>query len=48
MKHQAWEVYIGQRWIDTVFFQADMDAEDVKRSLVEHDGYSSNIRLKRG
>ena len=29
--------------IDIVFFESDMTTYDVKKSLVEHDGYPSNI-----
>lgn len=29
--------------IDTVWFDKDMDADEVKRSLVGHDGYPEDI-----
>lgn len=32
--------------IDEVFFEEDMTMHDVKRSLVDHDGYNSTIKLE--
>ncbi len=43
----AWNVYLDGRRIDTVFTVADMDAEEVKRGLVDHDGYDPGIRVRR-
>ena len=34
------------RCIDTVFFDADMDADAVTRSLIGHDGYPSDIEVR--
>jgi hypothetical protein len=42
---QAFNVYIGTKKIDTVFYDSDMSAADVKRSLVNHDGYDSRIKV---
>lgn len=45
---QAWNVYNrGGYCIDTVFFDADMTADEVLRSLIEHDGYSYSIRVRK-
>jgi len=33
------------RCIDTVFFDADMDADAVGRSLIDHDGYPADIKV---
>lgn len=44
---QAWNVYLNGRNIDKVFFVEDMSAEDVKRSLVNHDGYHQDIFVKK-
>jgi hypothetical protein len=33
--------------VDTVFYTPDCDAEYVYRSLVQHDGYPSNIIVRR-
>jgi len=43
MPQQAWNVYLSGRLIDTVYFCVDCDAEYVKRSLCEHDGYHHEI-----
>lgn len=40
-----WNVYLNGRLIDTVHFQATMTAEEVKKSLVGHDGYDSRIKV---
>jgi hypothetical protein len=42
---KAWKVYIGSKWIDTVFFMPNCDAEYVRKSLINHDGYDSRIRV---
>ena len=41
----AWDVWQGGEVVDTVFYDADMDADEVWRSLVYHDGYASSIRV---
>lgn len=43
----SWEVYLNGRLIDTVYFAVDMDADYVKMSLVDHDGYDPNIVVER-
>lgn len=44
----GWDVYIiNGEYLDTVFFDPDMNAEDVYHSLVEHDGYRPDIRIYR-
>lgn len=40
---QAWRVMLNGKEIDTVFFDADIDAFTVKTSLINHDGYDYNI-----
>lgn len=47
---QAFHVYLNGKKIDTVFYSesANAEAEDVKRSLVDHDGYDPNIEVKMG
>lgn len=42
---QAWDVYRGNRLIDTVFYDADCDRDYVRRGLINHDGYPSDIRI---
>lgn len=39
------EVY-GMTHIDTVFFNTNEHPEDVRRSLVNHDGYPESIRIR--
>jgi len=41
-----WNVFVAGRLIDTVWFLRIMNASEVKRSLVEHDGYASYITVK--
>lgn len=47
MAHQAWDVYLNGRLIDTVFYDADCDADYVRRGLVNHDGYDSGITVEK-
>lgn len=42
----AWDVFLNDEEIDTVFDDEE-DPEEVKRSLVEHDGYDPNITVER-
>jgi hypothetical protein len=39
----VWDVYLGFTLIDTVFFSPAVDAEYVRRALIEHDGYDPSI-----
>ncbi len=41
---QAFNVYLGSRCIDTVFANG-YTAEEMRRSLVDHDGYDPRIRV---
>jgi len=34
-------------WIDTVFYDQNCDRDLITQSLIEHDGYPSNIKLYR-
>lgn len=43
-----WNVYQGGKLIDSVFYSADVTADDVRRSLINHDGYPSDITVRRG
>lgn len=45
--HQAWSVYLHGRLIDTVFFTPSCDADYVRRSLIDHDGYNPAITVRR-
>lgn len=46
--HQAWSVSLNGREIDIVFYDLSYtSAEEVKRSLVNHDGYDPSIVVRR-
>lgn len=42
----GWNVYLNGKWIDTVFY-SETDPEEVKRSLVNHDGFDPGIVVKK-
>lgn len=50
-QHRGFNVYLGKKWIDTVFYTVSPEetikeaVETVRRSLVEHDGYDPYIRV---
>lgn len=46
---QAFDVYLNGKEIDTVFYSDEpkVPVEEVKDSLVNHDGYNPNIEVKR-
>lgn len=52
-EQDKWLVYLGGKQIDAVYHQSKADggapttAEDVKRGLVEHDGYDAGIVVKK-
>jgi hypothetical protein len=48
-KSQAFDVFLNGKNIDTVFYSegAKVDADEVKRSLINHDGYDSAIVVKK-
>lgn len=42
----AFNVYKGRKLIDTVFYSGDnTTADDVRRSLIGHDGYDADIHV---
>jgi hypothetical protein len=43
---QAWNVYLNGRLIDTVFANG-YDAEEMRKSLISHDGYDSRIIVRK-
>lgn len=47
---QAFDVYLNGKKIDTVFYGNvyPETPEEVKRSLVEHDGYDPAITVEKG
>ena len=44
----AFSVYLNGKEIDKVFFTADHTADEVRRSLIRHDGYDPAIVVRRG
>ena len=42
---QAWNVYVGTKLFDTVYFQDGIAASYVTNSLIDHDGYPANINV---
>lgn len=42
-KMRGWEVFLDGVLIDTVFFVAGMNLDDVKLSLITHDNYDPSI-----
>jgi hypothetical protein len=44
-RHQAWNVYLHGRLIDTVFYDADCDRDYVIDGLINHDNYDQRIRV---
>lgn len=46
---QAFNVYLNGKLIDTVFYSdsAKVDIDEVKRSLVNHDGYNPAIVVRK-
>jgi hypothetical protein len=48
----AWKVYQPSgttdpdAHLDTVFFIPSMEADDIKKALIEHDGFPSNIYIE--
>jgi len=45
MKQIAWKIIIKGKIKDVVYFDNDMTEEQVRRSLMFHDGYQGNFRL---
>ena len=46
-KQKGWNVYLNGRLIDTVFYDDTCDAEYVRTSLINHDGYDSQIIVRK-
>lgn len=41
----AWKVMLNGKEIDVVYYDNDMDADEIKQGLVDHDGYDPDIKL---
>ena len=46
MTQKAWDVFLNGLWIDTVFFNSNLDEDYVRNSLVCHDHYNPDITIK--
>lgn len=48
-RHQPFDVYLRGKLIDTVFYSAsaNVDVDEVRRSLIDHDGYDPAIVVKK-
>jgi len=44
----SWDVILNGKVIDTVWFTKDCDADYVRSSLINHDGFDSRITVRRG
>jgi len=44
----AWDVWLNGRCVNTVWFNPDCDADYVRDSLVNHDGYDPDIEVRKG
>ena len=44
----SWNVFLGRKLIDRVWFLDICDAKYVRDSLVNHDGYNPAIRVVKG
>ncbi len=47
MKMQFWAVFLHGHLIDEVPYTEDCDKEYVKKTLIEHDGYSCDIEIEK-
>ena len=45
---QAWNVFVHNTLIDTVYYDSDCSADWVRDGLINHDGYPSEITVKKG
>lgn len=45
MAHARFDVYVTHHHIDNVWADADLSAQSVRKSLIEHDGYPSTISV---
>jgi hypothetical protein len=44
---RAWNVYLGKTWLTRVYYDKDCDADYVRSSLIDHDGYFPSITVRR-
>lgn len=46
-RKRFWATSTWYETIDTVFFDSTMSEHEIKQSLVDHDGYPSNIYVRK-
>jgi hypothetical protein len=46
VKVKVWDVFRDGQEIDRITTDPDMEADTVRRSLIHHDGYPSDIEVK--
>ena len=44
----AWYVYLDHKCVNIVYYITGMSAEEVKKSLVDHDAYPPDINVIKG
>lgn len=42
----TFNVYLDGKLVETVFWVINVEAEEVKRSLIDHDGFNPSIEVK--
>lgn len=42
-----WDVYLNGKYIDSVWYTKECDAEYVRSSLINHDGYHYLIKVRK-
>jgi len=45
-KYNYWQIYLNGVWEDTVSYCETMSEDEVKHSLINHDGYDIDIELR--
>ena len=45
---RTWHIYLGDKWLDTVFYTMGCNRDYVLNSLIRHDGFPENIRIFEG
>ena len=43
---KAFDIYLQGDWIETVYFVASFTCEEVRISLIQHDGFNANIEVR--
>lgn len=41
----CWDVKLGKKTIDTVYFNGTMSEDEVRQSLIDHDGMNPEITV---